>query len=195
MCGMMKFEELNLLEVGHSIQLAGSVWAGPDKLYIIFLPDEKFDKVFEMMEPNLDQWQQFLRQSDLLETEILTKASDGTVAKAIVRKSQRQIDQHVSWKVFRRDGYKCCYCGRDDVPLTVDHLVLWEDGGPSTEQNMVSSCRKCNKARGNTQYADWLRNPTYLKVSKNLSAERRAANEALVKTLDAIPKVVHTRSR
>lgn len=192
---MMKFEELNLLEVGHSIQLAGSVWAGPDKLHIVFLPDEKFDKPFETMELNLEQWQQFLRQSDLLETEILTKHADETVAKAIVRKSQRQIDQHVSWKVFRRDGYKCCYCGKDDVPLTVDHLVLWEDGGPSTEQNMLSACRKCNKARGNMKYVDWLRNPTYLKVSKNLSVERRTANEALAGVLDVIPRVVHTRSR
>lgn len=191
----MKFEELNLLEIGHSIQIAGSVWAGPDKLYVVFLPDEHCDKPFEMVEPTQEQWQQFLRQSDLLETEILTKASDGTVAKAIVRKSQRQIDQHVSWKVFRRDGYKCCYCGRDDVPLTVDHLVLWEDGGPSTEQNMVSACKKCNKARGRTQYVDWLRHPVYLKVSGNLSPERRAANEALVGALNAIPKVMHTRSR
>jgi len=97
--------------------------------------------------------------------------------------------------VFRRDGYKCCYCGRDDVPLTVDHLVLWEDGGPSTEQNMVSACKKCNKARGRTQYVDWLRHPVYLKVSGNLSPERRAANEALVGALNAIPKVMHTRSR
>jgi 5-methylcytosine-specific restriction endonuclease McrA len=192
---MMKFEELNLLEVGHSIQLAGSVWAGPDKLHIVFLPDEKFDKPFEMMEMNTDQWQQFLRQSDLLETEILTKAADGTVAKAIVRKSQRQIDQHVSWKVFKRDRYTCCYCGRDDVPLTVDHLVLWEDCGPSIEQNMLSSCRKCNKTRGNMQYADWLQHPAYRKVSRGLSPERRAANETLLGTLATIPRVMHVKSR
>jgi hypothetical protein len=75
---MMKFEELRLLEVGHSIQLAGSVWAGEDKLYIIFLPDEKFDKPFEMMELDVDQWQQFLRQSDLLETEILRMGTSST---------------------------------------------------------------------------------------------------------------------
>lgn len=192
---MMKFEELRLLEVGHSIQLAGSVWAGEDKLYIIFLPDEKFDKPFEMMELDVDQWQQFLRQSDLLETEILTKAADGTIAKAIVRKSQRQIDQAVSWRVFKRDGYACRYCGKNDVPLTVDHLVLWEDGGPSIEQNLVAACRKCNKARGNMQYLDWLQHPIYRKASRGLSDAQRRANEALSATLGAVPRVVHVKSR
>jgi len=192
---MMKFEELRLLEVGHSIQLAGSVWAGEDKLYIIFLPDEKFDKPFEMMELDVDQWQQFLRQSDLLETEILTKAADGTIAKAIVRKSQRQIDQAVSWRVFKRDGYACRYCGKNDVPLTVDHLVLWEDGGPSTEQNMVSADKRCNQQRGRVPYDQWLEHPYYKKVSAHLTPARREANRKLAETLHLIPRVLHQRSR
>lgn len=192
---MMKFEELPLLEVGHSIQIAGSVWAGPDKMYVMLLPDEKLDKPLATMEPTQEQWQQFLRQSDLLETEIMAKASDGTIAKAIIRKSSRQIDQGVSWRVYKRDEYACRYCGKDDVPLTVDHLVLWEDGGPSVEANLVSACRKCNKARGNTAYADWLHHPVYRRVSAGLSPERRAANEALLGTLATVPRVVHVKSR
>lgn len=192
---MMKFEELPLLEVGHSIQIAGSVWAGPDKMYVMLLPDEKLDKPLATMEPTQEQWQQFLRQSDLLETEIMAKASDGTIAKAIIRKSSRQIDQGVSWRVYKRDGYACRYCGKDDVPLTVDHLVLWEDGGPSTEANLVSACRKCNKARGNMKYAEWLQHPIYRKLSRGLSEQSRQANEALLPTLDSIPRVVHVKSR
>jgi len=191
----MKFEELNLLEVGHTIGMSGVIFSGPEKSFVIAFPDERLDKPLEPLEMNLEQWQAFLRQTDLLETEILTKAADGTIAKAIVRKSQRNIDAHTSWKVFKRDGYKCCYCGRDDAPLTVDHLVLWEDGGPSTEQNMLSSCRKCNKARGNTAYADWLHHPVYRRVSGGISPERRTANEALLGTLATIPRTMHTRSR
>ena len=58
--------------------------------------------------------------------------------KAVIRKCQRNIEQGVSWNVFRRDGYACRYCGNKEVPLTVDHLVLWEESGPSTEANLVS---------------------------------------------------------
>ena len=192
---MMKFEELDLLQVGHSIQLAGAVYAGLDKILVIFFPDEKFDRVLEMMEPNLEQWTQFLRQTDLLETEILTKSADGTIAKAIVRKCQRQIDQHVSWKVFKRDGYACRYCGKDDGPLTVDHLVLWEDGGPSIEQNLVSADRDCNKRRGRLKYEEWLEHPHYKRVSRALTEEQRVANRKLAETLASIPRVVHIRSR
>lgn len=191
----MKFEELNLLEVGHTIGMTGVVFSGPDKSFLIAFPDEVLDKPLEKLEMNLEQWQAFLRQTDLLETEILTKAADGTIAKAIVRKCQRNIDAHVSWKVFKRDGYKCRYCGRDDAPLTVDHLVLWEEGGPSTEQNMVAACKKCNKARGNTPYADWLRHPFYQKASRGLDGAGRYRNEMLLPTLDGIPRVLHTRSR
>ncbi|GAG09150.1 unnamed protein product, partial [marine sediment metagenome] len=89
--------------------------------------------------------------------------------------------------------YKCRYCGRDDVPLTVDHLVLWEDGGPSIEENLVSACRKCNKKRGNTEYSDWLQHPYYLKVSAALLPCHQEKNEKLAPTLPGIPRVVGKR--
>lgn len=105
------------------------------------------------------------------------------------------LETKVSWKVFKRDGYACRYCGNDDVPLTIDHLVLWEEGGPSTVENLVSACKKCNRTRGNTPYADWLKHRYYLKVSKGLTADVRQQNDDLVATLDAIPRMVHKRSR
>ena len=80
--------------------------------------------------------------------EAQTQAEDGTLTKAILRKTARQIEASVSWQVWRRDGCRCRYCGRDNVPLTVDHLVRWEEGGPSTEENLVSSCKKCNQSQG-----------------------------------------------
>lgn len=210
----MKFEELNLLEVGHSIGLVGAVFSGNNEMYLCMFPrshceiedvegnnvvkvvqSDGLSAIAETLNMDLDQWQKFIRQTDLMETEIVAEDADGKIVKAIVRKCQRQIDQQVSWQVFRRDGYKCRYCGKDGVPLTVDHLVLWEDGGPSTDQNMVSACKKCNKARGNTKYADWLHHPVYKKVSRGLSDAEKRANEALLPTLDVIPRNTHVRSR
>lgn len=202
----MRLEEVDLLKFGHTIQMAGAVYLGDGKLFITLFPDElgavSKDATFQSqgqasaldvvtLDMDLDDWTRFLQQTDLLETEILTRSSDGKLAKAIVRKSQRQISQGVSWAVYKRDGYRCRYCAADDIPLTVDHLVLWEEAGPSTVQNLVAACRRCNKARGNTQYAEWLEHPHYKRVSRNLDAATRQANQALVSTLDAIPRLTH----
>jgi len=208
---MAKFSDLNLLSVGNTIQIVGAIWAGEGKMFLCMFPGEHGDiedvegndvtafvttddneTVYaEALNMTLEEWQVFIHQTDVLDMEGLVQTPEGKVVKAIIRKSERQIAQGVSWAVYKRDGYKCAYCSRDDVPLTVDHLVLFEEGGPSTEANLLSSCRKCNKTRGNAQYADWLKHPYYRKVSQGLTPERRAANEALVATLDAIPRTVH----
>ena len=88
--------------------------------------------------------------------------------------------------MYRRDHYRCRYCGANDVPLTVDHLVLWEEGGPSTEENLVSACKDCNKTRGNTPYHLWLRDSYYKRVSANLPPMIQEANERIAHTLDGI---------
>jgi hypothetical protein len=191
---MARLIDIGLLAVGNKLQMAGAIYADGNKTYLCFFPEDNNDMPSEPLEMTLDDWKQFLRQTDILETEILARSSNGELAKAILRKSQRQIDQGISWRVFKRDGYRCRYCGLDNVPLTVDHLVCYEDGGPSIEENLVSSCRKCNKLRGNTPFERWLMYPRYMETSSNLTEEVRLQNEALVKTLDKIPRQ-YVRSR
>lgn len=189
-------KDLDILRVGHDIQIAGAVFADNDHLFLCLLPDEPVEgREIVSLEMSTDDWKAFIRQTDLLETEVLAQSKDGTLAKTIIRKSARQIDQGVSWRVFKRDGYKCRYCGADDVPLTVDHLVTWESGGPSIEDNLVSACRKCNKVRGNLSYADWLKHPHYLKVSKGLSVAQQNQNVLALAMLDMIPRKTHINSR
>lgn len=186
----MKFKDLNLLEVGSSIGLVGVIFADDYWSYLCMLPDQKAPNSgqIEDLEMTLEEWKTFLRQLDFQETEILTKAPNGDIVKALVRKTQRTIEQRVSWAVFKRDGYHCRYCGRDGLPLTVDHLVLWEEGGPSIEENLVAACRKCNSTRGRTQYAEWLKSSYYEEVSRNLPIAIVDKNDALVATLDKIPR-------
>jgi hypothetical protein len=212
----LRLEDLDLLEFGNSIQMAGAVYQGEGRCYLALFPEDQGvldDAVggytflprgaqrgedaalnVVLLDMDLDDWTKFLRQSDLLETEVLTKAANGALTKAILRKSQRQISQSICWVVYKRDGYRCRYCGNDDVPLTVDHLVLWEAGGPSVEANLVAACRRCNKARGNTEYAAWLEHPHYRRVSSNLDPATQRANRDLVATLGAIPRMVHKPS-
>jgi hypothetical protein len=185
---------LDIRQVGHTIQLAGAIWRSADKTYLVMFPEEDQIGAVEACHLTAEEWQQFLRQSDLLETEVLTQAKDGALAKAIIRKSQRNISQVVSWAVFRRDGFKCRYCGSETKPLTVDHLVLWEEGGPSTEANLASACRDCNKARGNTPYDKWLTEPYYLRVSQGITPAARQLNQDVLAALPSIPKMLHKPS-
>jgi hypothetical protein len=191
----MKFSDLNLRSIGNTVQLTGAIYSGDGKTYLCFLPDETNDLPVETLEMTLEEWKDFLRQSDLMEVEVLAHAKDGASAKAVIRKSQWQIDAAVSWRVFKRDGYKCRYCGRDDVPLTVDHVVCWEAGGSTVEANLLSSCKKCNRVRGDLPYAEWLQHEYYKKVSKNLSELVRLENKEWVDTIPYIPLVNHVRSR
>lgn len=191
----MLFEELDLLSVGHTTQLTGVIYSSGEESLLCFLPGEEIDLPTKVLEMSLEEWKKFIRQTDLLETAILERGVDGKLTKAILRKSTRQIEQGVSWNVFRRDNYACRYCGRDKVPLTVDHLLLWKDGGPSVEDNLVSCCRKCNKVRGDMEYSKWMLHPQYKRVSMALSADQRIANLLLVDSIQTIKLRPHKRSR
>jgi hypothetical protein len=193
-----KLDQLNILDFGNTIQVVGVVYADAEVAFVCMMPDEPMDdKVVRVLELDQEEWKGIIKQTDLVETEVFANAPDGDLAKIIVRKSTRVIEQGISWSVFRRDQYHCRYCGANDVPLTVDHLVTWEDGGPSIEENLVTSCRKCNKARGNKPYEVWLKSNYYKKVSVRLSNMAKEANERIVEdgVLDTIPLRTHSRGR
>jgi hypothetical protein len=193
----MKLSDLKLTAIGDTIQMVGAIYAGEGESYICLFPEDHDAAQLHqhILEMDATDWVTFLRQTDLMETEVITRASDQTLAKAMLRKSSRAVDQNVNWACFRRDNYTCRYCGNDKIPLTVDHLVRWEEGGPSIEANMLSACKKCNKIRGDKSYEAWLQHEYYLKVSRNLTEEVRQANLALVPTLAAIPRKYHIASR
>lgn len=50
--------------------------------------------------------------------------------------------------ILRRDNYKCAYCGRSDLMLTVDHVVPKARGGSDSWENLVTACTRCNNIKG-----------------------------------------------
>ena len=60
--------------------------------------------------------------------------------------------------VFRRDGYRCVYCGAECEPaaLTVDHVQPRVRGGDSSSGNVVTACGGCNTAKGHRKLAEFL---------------------------------------
>jgi len=193
----VKFSDIKLTDIGTTIQMVGAVYADSDgKGYYFPFPSVDGEGANpERVEMTDEDWKALLRQADLVEVEATVQAEDGALQKAIARKSQRQIDSQVSWNVFRRDNFTCRYCGTEKLSLTVDHLVRWEDGGPSIEANLVACCRKCNKVRGDTAYAAWLRHPYYVEVSQKVSYAYQELNRRVADTLASIPRVYIKKGR
>ncbi len=50
--------------------------------------------------------------------------------------------------ILRRDGHRCQFCGRGDLPLTVDHVIPISRGGEDTWDNLVCACVDCNNKKG-----------------------------------------------
>lgn len=191
-------KDIDLLRIGNEINLVGTIWRGREESYLAFFPnnDENDLVNLSVLSMDLNDWKSLIRQTDLLETEILQKGPEG-ITKAIIRKSARQIDGRMQWRVFRRDDYRCRYCGIFDVPLTVDHIITWEEGGATIEENLLTCCSKCNKLRGNMAYEDWIKSPTYQQRKKGISRIEVKKNNKIVGDLEHLRslRVTNIRSR
>ncbi len=174
-------DDLNILEVGSLIQIAGAIWSGNGKVYLAPLPDEDLNGDLRLLKMDAAQWERFLNQTDVLDIR--------GPGKAILRKSQRLIDQHMAWAVFERDGYRCRYCGIK-APLTVDHIIPWSQNGATVAENLLSSCRRDNKLRGDMEYAEWLDSPDYRRVSAALLPTQQYLNRNVIEKLDELRKIV-----
>ncbi len=49
--------------------------------------------------------------------------------------------------IYRRDGYKCQYCG-STKHLTIDHVIPKSKGGGDHWHNLVVACSTCNTKKG-----------------------------------------------
>ncbi|MCP2241228.1 RNA-guided endonuclease IscB [Thermoanaerobacterium thermosaccharolyticum] len=46
-------------------------------------------------------------------------------------------------------GRKCAYCGKENVPLEVEHIVPKSRGGTDRVSNLTIACHECNQKKGN----------------------------------------------
>ena len=74
---------------------------------------------------------------------------------------------HQGWRHFRvklskrnilaRDGWSCQYCGADDRPLTIDHVIprsRLPAGAADAWENCVAACLACNVRKGDRTPAE-----------------------------------------
>jgi 5-methylcytosine-specific restriction endonuclease McrA len=62
-------------------------------------------------------------------------------------------------KVFKRDHFKCQYCGLDGLHrfenwlvLTIDHVHPHAKGGSRSMENLVTACQPCNLLKGKREF-------------------------------------------
>lgn len=69
---------------------------------------------------------------------------------------RKSIAKSVRFEVFKRDGFKCQYCGQlsPDVILHVDHINPVSKGGDNDIMNLVTSCVDCNLGKGARELDD-----------------------------------------
>jgi len=58
------------------------------------------------------------------------------------------------FNVYRRDGYKCVYCG-SDKRLELDHIVPLILGGTCLFNNFVLACKSCNCRKNRRDVFKW----------------------------------------
>ena len=44
---------------------------------------------------------------------------------------------------------KCAYCGKENIPLEIEHIIPKSRGGSNMVSNLAISCHKCNQKKGN----------------------------------------------
>ena len=81
------------------------------------------------------------------------------VSKSALRSTgSTRLWRNIRERVLRRDGYICQYCGQEAD--TVDHVIPRRLGGNDNDQNLVSSCRRCNLAKGGRFFVNKRTPPT-----------------------------------
>jgi hypothetical protein len=64
---------------------------------------------------------------------------------------RKSISIKTRFEVFKRDGFKCVYCGNtpNESKLEIDHIVPVSKGGTNLIQNLIRSCFDCNRGKSN----------------------------------------------
>lgn len=83
---------------------------------------------------------------------LITKGLDPSMTANDPSGDRRPISKRLRYEVFRRDDYRCRYCGgkAPDVALTVDHVQPVALGGTDEPANLVTACAECNAGKSSS---------------------------------------------
>lgn len=66
------------------------------------------------------------------------------------RITKAMLSNSLRFDVLKRDNFTCQYCGRKppEVILETDHIIPISEGGETSKDNLITSCRECNRGKG-----------------------------------------------
>lgn len=84
----------------------------------------------------------------LLENESATQVADTPTIRR-PKRTPREINQRMRFRVLQRDRFRCVACGRSPATelglvLHVDHIVPWSRDGETVQENLQTLCQPCN---------------------------------------------------
>jgi len=139
---------------GIEFQVSGVVFQGKNnKTILVAVPGCDIPEEMDHVSPDVSEWLDLLKATD--DPSYFEMEPNGQIVKAIHRKCQRSIGQEVQWRIYRRAGFKCGFCG-NERPLTIDHKIPVEAGGTDEESNLEACCRPCNKEKANMSWEAWV---------------------------------------
>ena len=112
--------------------------------------------------------------------------------------NQRQtISKSVRFEVFKRDQFKCQYCGSSapEVLLQIDHMNPVANGGTNDVINLITACLACNSGKSDKLLSD---DTTVSKQKHQLEQlqERREQLEMMMQWhegLKSLQEDIHTK--
>lgn len=95
---------------------------------------------------------------------------------------RKPLSKRVRFDVFKRDQFKCQYCGATppSVVLEVDHLHPVADGGTNQQDNLLTACFDCNRGKSATLLSDL---PQKIEAKMAVIIEKREQAKAFEKVL------------
>lgn len=57
--------------------------------------------------------------------------------------------------LLEKFGRKCAYCGAENVPLQIEHIIPKARGGTNRVNNLTLACKKCNLEKGTKTAAEY----------------------------------------
>jgi hypothetical protein len=72
-----------------------------------------------------------------------------SVSLCIVPAKRQKLSKRTRFEVFKRDGFRCQYCGATGTMTTLrcDHIIAVANGGSNEMMNLITACDPCNAGK------------------------------------------------
>jgi len=87
--------------------------------------------------------------------------------------------------LLEKFGRKCCYCGKENIPLEIEHIIPKSRGGTDRIDNLCLACHECNQKKGNMT-AEEFGYPDIQKQVKQILKDTSVVNSTRWKVYDVL---------